>query len=1014
MDSFNKKRLLIVILIMFSFIISVSIILIEELQFRQGVEEITIQNAVNKTKERERYLHEFIDRSKQNILAIRKSTEFNNYLQNNRKKNRLKAILMAYAKEHPGIMQIRFIDQKGDEKIRIERKSPHKKPFVVANDKLQSKLNRYYFINSKHKKLEKVWFSAIDLNGEGKTIKYPYQPTFRAILPIKKDGKFGGILVINYFMADTLKKLTLTNLYKMILFDDKGYIIYDTMDKNKSWGNSLAHKYNISSEFPQNYIKILTSPFVKTDFFISKKINLPIYGGVNFILKIKESYLAQRKSAALARYLSVSFIVFLLSIILIYIVIKIYSRTLLDLDKAVELNDSLNEASKVAKIGFWEFDYSTQKIKLSDSIFDILETPKSDSDVTFETLLLFVNEEDREKLKLEFSNSIKEKRDYFIVHNIITGENKVKIVEERGRHYFDKNGNLEQTIGSVYDVSEKYYSEQKFLSLLENAADGIHILDKNGNLIYFSKSFASNLGYSVDETRKLTVYDWDNKFPKNQIQDAIKDLLESPKTFETKHLKKDGTVIDVQINAKGVEIEGETYLYASQRDITLQNKYKEELEKTKDELIATNEKLQKSLNSLQLTTSLYENEKLKYKRILDLASDGIFLMDTDGKLIEYSKRVTDLLGYSPSEMENLTVYDWDKSIEKEQFKQIVKSLFFKRLEFERVHTRKDGSTYVAYITANLQLIENKPYIYASVRDITKQKENEFEVLNSKNELETIFNTALEGIALIDLDNKYIKVNKKYCDMLGYSEKEILQRHFFEISDERDVKKSKEIFNLVAEKGYYENFERFCITKKGEKRRFRSSIALMPNKKEFLVTAIDNTELYDAFKHIEQQSYIDELTQLHNRKAYNEKIEELLELYKRHDRTFALMIFDIDHFKSINDSYGHDIGDKVLVELSNIVKSIIRKNDYFFRLGGEEFVVLVSNTNLSKAKILAEKIRTTVEKKVDTVKDGTITVSIGLTEVQKYDTIDTIFKRADEFLYHSKESGRNQVTAMFST
>ncbi|WP_367606117.1 diguanylate cyclase [Legionella sp. W05-934-2] len=1011
MNSFNKRKRLIVILLAFSLILSASIIVVEELHFLHNVKEIMRQNAFNMMKERENYLREFIRHSQQNIQAIRQSLAFKNYLKHLNHSAQIEAILIAYAKEHPDIMQIRFIDKKGNETIRVERRTEKDKPSVVDNDKLQNKAARYYFVESKLRELEKVWFSAIELNIENGKVEVPYKPTFRAVLPIKKGDEFGGILIINYFMTDFIKNLSSATLYDTILFNDKGNTIYHSKDQNKSWGNSLANQYHIASEFPQGYAQILSSPMVRSNYFISKKFDMPIHGGVHLILKLKESYLAQRQSNALMRYLLVSFIVLILSIILTYIIIKIYSRTLLNLDEVEALNESLNEASIVAKIGFWQLDNKSQKVAWSDSVYEIYEMPQSDKHITFDTLLAFMDEEEREKLQLEFANSIIEKRDYFMTHKIITGNNRVKFVEERGRHYFDKHGKLEKTIGSVYDITEKYYSEQKFLSLLENASDGIHILDKEGNLILYSKSFAANLGYSMEEAKHLTVYDWDDKLTEQQIKSAIQVLLNSQETFETKHRKKDGTVIDVQINAKGVEIEGEAYVYASQRDITLQNNYRNELEKTKEKLESANDELKKSLESLQLTTNLYENEKFKYKGILDLASDGIFLMDTDGKLVEYSKKAIELLGYSHSEMSNLTVYDWDKSITKKALKSIVDALYSHPIEIERVHTRKDGSTYIAYITANLQLIENVPYIYASVRDITVQKENESKILNSRNELETIFNTALEGIALIDLNKKYKKVNRKYCDLLEYSEEEMFQLDFFSISDPQDIEKSQEVFSVVLEKGYYENFERFCITKNGKKRRFRTSIALMPNKNEYLITTIDNTDLYDAFKTIEQQSYTDELTQLLNRKSYNEKIDEFLEQYTRYHTPFSLMIFDIDHFKSINDNYGHDVGDKVLVKLSNVVQSIIRKNDFFFRIGGEEFLVLINNTTLKGAASLAEKVRKAVEKKVNTIKNQKVTISIGVTEVQKDDTDDTIFKRADEYLYYSKDHGRNKVTAM---
>lgn len=323
-------------------------------------------------------------------------------------------------------------------------------------------------------------------------------------------------------------------------------------------------------------------------------------------------------------------------------------------------------------------------------------------------------------------------------------------------------------------------------------------------------------------------------------------------------------------------------------------------------------------------------------------------------------------------------------------------------EFDMAHLLKKAS-YITVLTG----------IYVSMLE-SFQKEvfltNEFK--DQKDELESIFNTSLEGIALLEMNTKFIKVNQRYCNLVGYTREEMLQMHSYDLLDKEYLKKSDEVFDLAFKRGFYENYERYCITKDGERRRFRSSIALMPDKKRFLMTTIDNTELYNAFQTIKEQTYTDELTQLHNRKAYNEKIDDLMALYERYGTTFSLIMFDIDFFKSINDTYGHDIGDKVLIRLSSVVKSTTRANDYIYRIGGEEFIVLLGATNLEKANIFAEKLRINVEKNVDTLENRVITISIGISEIQEGDDADSIFKRADDFLYYSKKHGRNRVTYKF--
>jgi diguanylate cyclase (GGDEF)-like protein len=121
-----------------------------------------------------------------------------------------------------------------------------------------------------------------------------------------------------------------------------------------------------------------------------------------------------------------------------------------------------------------------------------------------------------------------------------------------------------------------------------------------------------------------------------------------------------------------------------------------------------------------------------------------------------------------------------------------------------------------------------------------------------------------------------------------------------------------------------------------------------------------------------------------------------------------LIFDIDDFKYINDNYGHTVGDKVLIELCALVQKQIRITDYLFRVGGEEFIILFANTSQKEIRDAVEKLRLTIEKELNVLENRTITVSMGLTQVQAQDTQESIFNRADELLYEAKKKGKNQV------
>ena len=165
---------------------------------------------------------------------------------------------------------------------------------------------------------------------------------------------------------------------------------------------------------------------------------------------------------------------------------------------------------------------------------------------------------------------------------------------------------------------------------------------------------------------------------------------------------------------------------------------------------------------------------------------------------------------------------------------------------------------------------------------------------------------------------------------------------------------------------------------------------------------------------EKEAKTDILTGLYNRRAYYEISHKEFQRLLRHNRTLSVIVFDIDHFKQINDTYGHDAGDNVLKSVAAIVKGVIREYDYAFRMGGDEFLVLLPETNEKQALFLAERIRKRIANKKFIEKDHTFTItsSFGLSEYNKIERgIEPIVKRADKALYHVKESGRNSVKAL---
>jgi diguanylate cyclase (GGDEF)-like protein len=159
--------------------------------------------------------------------------------------------------------------------------------------------------------------------------------------------------------------------------------------------------------------------------------------------------------------------------------------------------------------------------------------------------------------------------------------------------------------------------------------------------------------------------------------------------------------------------------------------------------------------------------------------------------------------------------------------------------------------------------------------------------------------------------------------------------------------------------------------------------------------------------LQEEVTLDILTGAYNRRAFNNIIERAISSHVIAELPCVLAIIDIDHFKRINDNYGHLKGDMVLKALGKHIKSKIREGDTLIRYGGEEFVICFENMELDNAMEIMEKIRTTVEK-LSLVKGETITISSGLSRLQKGDSPSKLLSRADVALYEAKDAGRNKI------
>jgi diguanylate cyclase (GGDEF)-like protein len=185
-----------------------------------------------------------------------------------------------------------------------------------------------------------------------------------------------------------------------------------------------------------------------------------------------------------------------------------------------------------------------------------------------------------------------------------------------------------------------------------------------------------------------------------------------------------------------------------------------------------------------------------------------------------------------------------------------------------------------------------------------------------------------------------------------------------------------------------------------------------NMTDVVISQMKLSEISDINKTLEQITNHDNLTSLYNKMYIESQIQQEFNKAKRYGNIFSVLFFDIDDFKGVNDQYGHLAGDEVLKKIAETMKNHLRQSDIIGRYGGEEFLILLPETNLESASMLAQRLRTTTESMTTQYKDTDIKVTISLGVVQFRPDIKNasqMIHEADLALYHSKKNGRNRVT-----
>jgi diguanylate cyclase (GGDEF)-like protein/PAS domain S-box-containing protein len=293
------------------------------------------------------------------------------------------------------------------------------------------------------------------------------------------------------------------------------------------------------------------------------------------------------------------------------------------------------------------------------------------------------------------------------------------------------------------------------------------------------------------------------------------------------------------------------------------------------------------------------------------------------------------------------------------------------------------------------------------------KQTEKELRENEDKFRTIAQTAVDAIILADINGNIIFWNESALRIFGYTGEEIAGKPLTILMPEkyRDAhQKGLQHTKSRGESKYIgKTTEMHALRKNGDVFPIELSVSMWKSGEDYYYSGIlrDITKRKNLESELKTLAATDTLTQVFNRIKYYEIMKREMERTRRYDHPLSIIMFDIDHFKKVNDIYGHAVGDYVLRTLTQIVKENLRETDYLVRWGGEEFIIIAPDTDLKKAEILAERNRKASEK-YKYEHTGKVTVSFGVTQFIKDDNEDTVIKRADDALYEAKRKGRNRV------
>ncbi|MDD5717559.1 MAG: diguanylate cyclase [Sulfuricurvum sp.] len=347
----------------------------------------------------------------------------------------------------------------------------------------------------------------------------------------------------------------------------------------------------------------------------------------------------------------------------------------------------------------------------------------------------------------------------------------------------------------------------------------------------------------------------------------------------------------------------------------------------------------------------------------------------------------------------------------EEYNEIVKHIINKEIIYNRLVELYINHRTVWALASYMPIdFEGEACVLGWFYDITEEKNLQKELEGQRDEFKTIFNTSKDGIAILDREANFLDFNDAYLEMTGFSREELLTRNYLFLTAPDDLERSTQAFNTIAEIGFIKDFEKMCIVNDGKQLYINTTATLLPDKQRILVSTKDITKMKEHTQQLEYIAHYDALTGLPNRILEADRLRQGMIQSQRRGTNLSVLYLDLDGFKQINDTYGHDVGDQLLIGLSTRMKHALREGDTLCRLGGDEFVaILVDLADTSDAVPIIHRLLEAAHQPINL---GSLTVqvstSIGVTFYPQPDDVDGdhLIRQADQAMYIAKQSGKN--------